>query len=140
MTWDLLAGTNQIRNLHATGPLSIALANDDWTLSFGCDAYTTQQTDDAISTALSDYFTRAEVTVTVVAAIDESKGYTDTQLADYSTTAQTTQAIADALVPYETAAQRDAAIAAALGAYYTSAQTDATLAAALVPYTAPRSR
>ena len=51
VTWDLLAGTNQIRNLHATGPLSIALANDDWTLSFGCDAYTTQQTDDAISTA-----------------------------------------------------------------------------------------
>ena len=80
VTWDLLAGTNQIRNLHATGPLSIALANDDWTLSFGCDAYTTQQTDDAISTALSDYFTRTEVTVTVVAAIDESKGYTDTQL------------------------------------------------------------
>ena len=75
MTWDLLAGTNQIRNLHATGPLSIALANDDWTLSFGCDAYTTQQTDDAISTALSDYFTRAEVTMTVVAAIDESKAY-----------------------------------------------------------------
>ena len=38
VTWDLLAGTNQIRNIHATGPLSIALANDDWTLSFGCDA------------------------------------------------------------------------------------------------------
>ena len=44
MTWDLLAGTNQIRNLHATGMLSIQLANDDWTLSFGCDAYTTQET------------------------------------------------------------------------------------------------
>ena len=27
----------------------------------------------------------------MVAAIDESKGYTDTQLADYSTTAQMTQ-------------------------------------------------
>ena len=53
VTWDLLAGTNQIRNLHATGPLSIALANDDWTLSFGCDAYTTQQTDDAIAAALT---------------------------------------------------------------------------------------
>ena len=90
VTWDLLAGTNQVRNLHATGPLSIALANDDWTLSFGCDAYTTQQTDDAIAAALTDYFTRAEVTVTVVAAIDESKGYTDTQLADYSTTAEMT--------------------------------------------------
>ena len=110
VTWDLLAGTNQIRNLHATGPLSIQLANDDWTLSFGCDAYTTQQTDDAI------------------------KGYTDTQLTDYSTTAQMTQAITDALVPFETAAQRDAAIAAALAVYYTSAQTDAALAAALASY------
>ena len=100
VTWDLLAGTNQIRNLHATGPLSIQLANDDWTLSFGCDAYTTQQTDDAIAAALTNYFTRAEVTVTVVAAIDESKAYTDTQLADYSTTTQMTQAITDALVPY----------------------------------------
>ena len=134
VTWDLLAGTNQIRNIHAAGPLSIALANDDWTLSFGCDAYTTQQTDDAIAAALTDYFTRAEVTVTVVAAIDESKGYTDTQLADYSNTAQTTQAIADALVPYGTAAQRDAAIAAALASYYTSAQTDAAIAAAIAPY------
>ena len=43
VTWDMLAGSNQIRNLHATGPLSIQLANDDWTLSFSCDAYTTQQ-------------------------------------------------------------------------------------------------
>ena len=127
VTWDLLAGTNQIRN-------SIQLANDDWTLSFGCDAYTTQQTDDAIAAALTNYFTRAEVTATIVAAIDESKGYTDTQLTDYSTTAQMTQAITDALVPFQTAAQRDAAIAAALAAYYTSAQTDAVIAAAIAPY------
>ena len=36
---------------------------------------------DAIAAALSNYFTRAEeVTATIVAAIDESKGYTDTQL------------------------------------------------------------
>ena len=69
-----------------------------------------------------------------MAAIDESKGYTDTQLTDYSTTAQMTQAITDALVPFETAAQRDAAIAAALAAYYTSAQTDAVIAAAIAPY------
>ena len=44
----------------------------------------------------------------MVAAIDESKGYTDTQLADYSTTTQMTQAISDALVPFGTVAQRDA--------------------------------
>ena len=87
-----------------------------------------------IAAALTNYFTRAEVTATIVAAIDESKGYTDTQLTDYSTTAQMTQAITDALVPFETAAQRDAAIAAALAAYYTSAQTDAVIAAAIAPY------
>ena len=134
VTWDLLAGTNQIRNLHATGPLSIQLANDDWTLSFGCDAYTTQQTDDAIAAALTNYFTRAEVTVTVVAAIDESKTYTDTQLADYSTTTQMTQAITDALVPFETAAQRDAAIAVALVPYSTTVQMNQAIADALAPY------
>ena len=131
VTWDLLAGTNQIRNLHATGPLSIALANDDWTLSFGCDAYTTQQTDDAIAAALTNYFTRSEVVVNVVAAIDESKGYTDTQLADYSTTAQMTQAIADALVPYGTVAQRDAAIAAALVDYFDRAEVTISVVAAI---------
>ena len=140
VTWDLLAGTNQIRNLHAASPLSIQLANDDWTLSFGSDAYTTQETDDAIAAALTNYFTRAEVTVTVVAAIDESKAYTDTQLADYSTTTQMTQAITDALVPFETAAQRDTAIAAALAGFYDSTQTDAAITAALVPYGTSRRR
>ena len=134
VTWDLLAGTNTVRNLHATGPLSIALANDHWTLSFGCDAYTRQQSDDAIAAALTNYLTRAEVTLTLVAAIHESKGYTDTELAAYSTTVQMTQAIADVLVPYGTAVQRDAAIAAALVAYYTSVQTDAAIAAALAGY------
>ena len=130
VTWDLLAGTNTVRNLHATGSLSIQLANDS-ALSFSCDAYTTQQSDDAIAAALTNYFTRAEVTATIVAAIDESKGYTDTQLADYSTTAQMTQAISDALLPYGTVAQRDAAVAAALATYYTQAETGAAITAAI---------
>ena len=93
-----------------------------------------KQTDDAIAAALTNYFTRAEVTVTVVAAIDESKAYTDTQLADYSTTTQMTQAITDALVPFETAAQRDAAIAAALVPYSTTVQMTQAIADALVPH------
>ena len=95
---------------------------------------TTQETDDAIAAALTNHFTRAEVTATIVAAIDESKGYTDTQLADYSTTVQMNQAIADALVPFETAVQRDAAIAAALVGYYDSTQTDAAIVAALASF------
>ena len=62
ITWDLLVGTNQIRNLHAVAPLSIALANDNWTLSLSCDAYSTAQTDDAIAAALTNHFTRTEAT------------------------------------------------------------------------------
>ena len=157
VTWDLLAGTNQIRNLHAVAPLSIALANDNWTLSFSVDSYstaqtdalllpkaseawvttqlggysTTQQTADAIAVALTDYYTQAQVTFNLVAGVTEAKDYTDAQLASYSDTAQMNQAIADALVPYGTVVQRDAAIAAALAAYYTSAQTDSAIAAGL---------
>ena len=122
ITFDLLAGTNQLRNLHAVAPLSIALANDNWTLSFSVDSYstapdalllpkaseawvlaelggysTTQQTADAIATALSNYFTQAEVTFNLVAGVTESKDCTDAQLASYSDTAAMNQAIADAL-------------------------------------------
>eukprot|EP00439_Symbiodinium_sp_Y106_P005097 s12070_g1.t1 len=165
ITWDLLAGTNQIRNLHAVAPLSIQLANDDWTLSFSVDSYskaeadallapkaseswvlaqlggyyTVLETNNAITAALSNYFTQAEVTFNLVAAVTfnlvaavtESKDYTDAQLASYSDTAATNQLIADALVPYGTIVQRDAAIAAALASYYTSAQTDSAIAAGL---------
>ena len=157
ITWDLLAGTNQIRNLHAVAPLSIQLANDNWTLSFSVDSYSTAQTDalllpkaseswvttqlggyytvletnDAITAALTNHFTRAEATANLVAGIAECKDYTDTSLLDYSDTAHMTQAIADALVPYGTIVQRDAAIAAALAAYYTSTQTDDAITAGL---------
>ena len=157
ITFDLLAGTNQVRNLHAVAPLTIQLANDNWTLSFSVDSYSTAQTDalllpkaseawvttqlggyytiqgtdDAITAALTNHFTRAEATANLVAGITECKDYTDTSLLDYSDTAQMNQAIADALVPFGTIVQRDAAIAAALAAYYTSAQTDSAIAAGL---------
>ena len=125
ITWDLLVGTNQVRNLHAVAPLSIALANDNWTLSLSCDAYsraeadalllpkaseswvlaqlggyyTSQQADDAIAAALTNHFTRAEATANFVAFLGQANTYTDDQLLDYSTTAEMNQAIADALVP-----------------------------------------
>ena len=96
--------------MHAAGPLSIALANDNWTLSFACDAseswvlatlgnfYTVQEANDAITAALGNYFTQAEVTFNLVAAVTEAKDYTDAQLASYSDTAATNQLIADALL------------------------------------------
>ena len=125
ITWDLLVGTNQIRNFHAVAPLSIALANDNWTLSLSCDAYstaqtdalllpkaseswvlaqlggyyTTQEADDAVAAALTNHFTRAEATANFVAFLAQANSYTDDQLLDYSTTVEMNQAIADALVP-----------------------------------------
>ena len=99
ITWDLLVGTNQIRNLHAVAPLSIALANDNWTLSLSCGYYTTQEADDAVAAALTNHFTRAEATANFVAFLAQANSYTDDQLLDYSTTVEMNQAIADALVP-----------------------------------------
>ena len=150
ITFDLLAGTNQVRNLHAVAPLSIQLANDNWTLSFSVDTYSTAQTDALllpkaseawVTTQLGGYYTiqgtddaitaALEATANLVAGITECKDYTDTSLLDYRDTAQMNQAIADALVPFGTIVQRGAAIAAALAAYYTSAQTDSAIAAGL---------
>eukprot|EP00439_Symbiodinium_sp_Y106_P080825 s2364_g19.t1 len=166
ITWDLLLGTNTLRNLHFNAPLGVSLQNDNFTLSLSCDSYsiaetdallapkaneswvlatlggyyTSQETNDAITAALTNYFTQAEVTFNLVAGVMEAKDYTDAQLAGYSDTAAMNQAIADALVPYGTAAQRDAAIAAALATvdlspYWTSAQVQAAITAALVPVT-----
>ena len=86
----------------------------------------------------------------MVAALDEAKGYTDSELAAYSTTVQVIQAIADALRHGGAAGRRHRRRAAALRGggparrrnrgsprgvfYFTSAQTDAAIAAAIAPY------
>ena len=74
---------------------------------------TTQQMTTAISTALADYYTKANI---------------DTLIADYSTTQQMTtaisQAIASALASYSTTQQMNAAIASALTPYYTKTEID----------------
>ena len=87
-----------------------------------------------------------------MAAIDESKGYTDTQLADYSTTAKmrwcpskrrssgTPQLRQPSLAAYYTSAQTDAALAAGLVPYSTTAQMNQAIADALLPYGAVAQR
>ena len=129
ITWDLLLGTNTLRNLHFNAPLSVSLQNENFTLSLSCDSYSIAQTDAVIAAALVPYETAAQRDAAIGAA-----------LLPYETAAQRDAAIATALVPYWTQAQTQAAIDAAVGAvdlsgYYTSAQTDAAITAALVPVT-----
>ena len=129
ITWDLLLGTNTLRNLQFNAPLSASLQNDNFTLSLACDSYSIAQADAAIAAALAPYETAAQRDAAVAAA-----------LAAYSSTTETNAAIAAALAQYYTAAQVDTQIATAvagidLSPYYTSAQTDAAITAALVPVT-----
>ena len=58
-TWELLCGSNVVRNLHFVAPLSAALANGDDTLSITADCYSTA--DAAITAALLAYYTSAQV-------------------------------------------------------------------------------
>ena len=122
-TWELLRGSNVVRNLHLEAPLSAALANGDDTLSITADCYSTAATDAAITAALLAYYTSSQV---------------DTLLGDYRTgtaqDAETTSAITGALLAYYTSAQVDAL----LGDYRTASaqdtQTQAAITGALLAY------
>ena len=123
-TWELVRGSNVVRNLHLGAPLSAALANGDDTLSITADCYSIAAADAALAAALLAYYTSAQV---------------DALLGDYRTgaaqDAETTSAISAALLAYYTSAQVDAL----LGDYRTASaqdtQTQAAIAAgALLAY------
>ena len=122
-TWELVQGSNVVRNLHFVAPLSAALANGDDTLSITADCYSVAAADAALAAALLAYYTSSQV---------------DTLLGDYragtAQDAETTSAITAALLAYYTAAQVDAL----LGDYRTASaqdtQTQAAIAGALLAY------
>ena len=53
-TWELVRGSNVVRNLHLGAPLSAALANGDDTLSITADCYSTAGTDARYNSGLAD--------------------------------------------------------------------------------------
>ena len=61
-SWELVRGSNVVRNLHFVASLSAALANGDDTLSITADCYSTAGTDAAITAALLAYYTSAQET------------------------------------------------------------------------------
>ena len=60
-TWELVRGSNVVRNLHLEAPLSAALANGDDTLSITADRYSVAEADAALAAALLAYYTSAQV-------------------------------------------------------------------------------
>ena len=110
-TWELLKGTNVLRNLHFAGPLSASLQNNTDKLEIDCDSY-----------AKAETYTQAEVNSVVSGAIAALN------VTQYRTESQVSQAIGDALVPYYTSAEVDSAIASNgvdLSDYYTKTQSEA---------------
>ena len=122
-TWELVRGSNVVRNLHLEAPLSAALANGEDTLSITADCYSVAAADAALAAALLAYYTSSQV---------------DALLGDYRTgaaqDAETTGAISAALLAYYTSSQVDAL----LGDYRTASaqdtQTQAAIAGALLAH------
>ena len=154
ITWDLLAGTNQIRNLHATGPLSIALANE---ILAALAAYsTTAQVGTAISDALGAYSSTSEMNTAIADAVDalnvgqyqdaaevqflidqallaywdqsEVSSFVAGELANYATSASVSSSISSALSSYDDSSQVDSKIITALLDFYTRAEVDQAIA------------
>ena len=129
-TWELVRGSNVVRNLHFVAPLSAALANGDDTLSITADCYSVAAADAALAAALLAYYTSAQV---------------DALLVDYRTgtaqDAETTSAISAALLAYYTSAQVDALLADYRTASAQDTQTQAAISGALLAYrTGPEGR
>ena len=106
--------------------MGLGLVNDNWTLQLTCDAYSTAQTDALLLPKASESWVLA-------------------QLGDYSTTQQTSDAIAAALTNYWTGTEALANVVAffeqsntytdeQLGDYSTAAEMNQAIEDALVPY------
>ena len=109
-TWEVLKGTNVLRNLRFAGPLSASLQNNTDTLEIDCDSYEKAET-----------YTQAEVNGVVSGAIDALN------ITQYRADSQVSQAISDALVPKYTSTEVDLAIASNsvdLSDYSTRSQSD----------------
>ena len=109
-TWELLKGTNVLRNLHFAGPLIASLQNNTDTLQIECDCYDKSETS-----------TQTEVNTVVSGAIDALN------ITQYQTETDVDTAISDALLDYYTSAQVDAEIAVNsfnASDYYTKTQSD----------------
>ena len=147
-TFNLLRGSNVLRNLSVAGALTASFQNLDDTILIESDSYarsetyTQLETGAAITAAidaldLSQFQNEAEVQALIAAALvpywdqTEVSTYVAGELANYATSSSVTSAISSALSSYDDSSQVDSKIITALLDFYTRTEVDQQIANAL---------
>ena len=147
-TFNLLRGSNVLRNLSVAGALTASFQNLDDTILIESDSYarsetyTQAETGAAITAAidaldLSQFQNEAEVLALIATALvpywdqTEVSTYVAGELANYATSSSVTSAISSALSSYDNSSQVDSKIVTALLDFYTSTEVDQQIANAL---------
>ena len=147
-TFNLLRGTQVLRNLSVAGALTASFQNLDDTILIESDSYarsetyTQAETGAAITAAidaldLSQFQNEAEVLALIAAALvpywdqGEVSSFMAGELSNYATSSSVTSAISSALSSYDNSSQVDSKIITALLDFYTRAEVDQEIADAL---------
>jgi len=147
-TFNLLRGTNVLRNLSVAGALTATFQNLDDTILIESDSYarsetyTQLETGAAITAALdalnlSQYRTEAQVLALIAGELGsywdqtEVANYVAGQLSNYATNSSVSSSISSALSSYDNSSQVDNKIITALLDFYTRAETDQAIANAV---------
>ena len=144
-TFNLLRGSNVLRNLSVAGALTASFQNLDDTILIESDSYarsetyTQLETGAAITAAidaldLSQFQNEAEAQALIAAALvpywnqTEVSTYVAGELSNYATSSSVTSAISSALSSYDNSSQVDSKIITALLDFYTQAEVDQAIA------------
>ena len=140
-TFNLLRGSNVLRNLSVAGALTASFQNLDDTILIESDSYARSEaeTGAAITAAidalnLSQYRTEAQVLALIAGELvpywdqTEVSTYVAGELSNYATSSSVTSAISSALSSYDNSSQVDSKIITALLDFYTRAEVDQAIA------------
>ena len=147
-TFNLLRGSNVLRNLSVAGALTASFQNLDDTILIESDSYarsetyTQLETGAAITAAidalnLSQYRTEAQVLALIAGELvpywdqTEVSTYVAGELSNYATSSSVTSAISSALSSYDNSSQVDSKIITALLDFYTQTEVDQQITNAL---------
>ena len=147
-TFNLLRGSNVLRNLSVAGALTASFQNLDDTILIESDSYARSETHTQLETGaaitaaidaldLSQFQNEAEVQALIAAALvpywdqTEVSTYVAGELSNYATSSSVTSAISSALSSYDNSSQVDSKIITALLDFYTRTEVDQQIANAL---------